>query len=103
VLENSKLLQSAHFKTCFVAPCAVTPPGFYTSNGTTQLCPAGSFRANWTTGSAAAACQSCGEGVRADKTEQLAVYSLANNTQSFVAVATSPNSCCKCNSWLQKG
>jgi hypothetical protein len=78
------------------ALCSVTPPGFYTASGTTQQCAAGSFRANWTTdAAAAAACQACGQGVRADKTDRLATYSLANSTQSFVAVATTAGSCCE--------
>jgi len=75
---------------------AVTPPGFYTSGNGTQPCPAGTFRADWKPN--ATTCESCGEGVMADKNTPLFIYSILDNRVSYEFVTASSDACCK---WQQ--
>jgi hypothetical protein len=76
---------------------AVTPPGYFTSGSTTQKCAPGTFRANWKTGTEAAACLSCGEGVKTDMTDRLAMYDILNPANmTYERITTSSDDCCEC-------
>jgi len=75
---------------------ADTPPGYFTSGGSTSKCAAGSYRDSWATGSEASSCQSCGTGVFAAFDTQIEEYSMTNpNSKTLVGVTTSPSSCCE--------
>lgn len=82
----------------FLPAClsADTPPGYFTSGGSTSKCAAGSYRASWATGSEASSCQSCGTGVFAASDTQIEEYSITNpNSKTLVGVTTSASSCCE--------
>ena len=74
----------------------VTPPGYYTSNGTTQPCPDGSFRADWKPAAEASSCTLCGVGVLADKTDRVTKYNLVSGVPQEIPVTTSSDDCCEC-------
>jgi len=80
-------------------PTAVTPPGYYTANGATMPCPAGTFRADWLPASQASSCTSCGVGVKADKTDRITQY-LVDGSSVEIAVTTSTEDCCE---WADTG
>lgn len=86
---------------CLSVCCALfagTPPGFFTADGTTQPCPDGSYRAGWS--ASAPSCKPCGlEVVKAAKTDFISIFSLVNNTESFLPVTTSSQDCCECAAW----
>jgi hypothetical protein len=83
---------SARLPVCHTL-CAGTPPGFFTADGSTQPCPDGSYRAHWSPN--APSCQPCGQGVKAVKSDYISVFSLVNNTESFLPVTTSSQDCCE--------
>jgi hypothetical protein len=74
---------------------AVTPPGFFTANGTTQQCPPASFRAEWLPPDLASACIPCGEGVFGIATEALTVIDPVTQASSTIAVQAEDTGCCK--------
>jgi hypothetical protein len=78
----------------------VTPPGYYTAGGATTKCPGGTYRPNWKTGTEAAACLSCGEGVQTDTTDRVAVYNITTLEQTFIRITTSSDDCCEYLSFL---
>jgi len=86
------LLFAAMYNYC--TAMAVTPPGYYTANGATLPCPAGTFRADWLPASQASSCTSCGVGVKADKTDRVTRY-FVNGSSLEVAVTTSADDCCE--------
>lgn len=71
---------------------AVTPPGYFTSNGVTAKCPAGSYRANWAAAGTDNSCTSCGAGVFAKTDLTVADYSITG-VITTVAVTTVSSSC----------
>lgn len=83
-------------------PCAcftVVPPGHYDHDGSTEICPDGTYRAEWLIKASAQACVSCGKGVSAEPTEQVTVPTNLNDPSSTPVlrdVRTSAASCCKC-------
>lgn len=79
---------------CLLLP-TVTPPGHYTSGGSTQICPDGSFRADWLPAQQATACTSCGSGVQGDKSDRLTVYNMTTGTTSLLPVMTTGGDCCE--------
>lgn len=78
----------------FHVSVAVTPPGYYTSGSQTLLCSNGTYRADWKPN--AGPCLSCGDGVQTDTTDRVTVYSILNNSVSYVFVTSSSDDCCKC-------
>lgn len=90
-----------YLSVCLSVCCALfagTPPGFFTADGTTQPCPDGSYRAGWS--ASAPSCKPCGlEVVKAAKTDFISIFSLVNNTESFLPVTTSSQDCCECAAW----
>lgn len=74
---------------------AVTPPGFYTSDGMTQPCPEGAFRADWVPREQAPACTPCGVGLKADKTGRITQI-LPDGTEVLLAITLSADDCCEC-------
>lgn len=75
----------------------MTPPGFYTANGNTSKCPAGSYRgdAEWVPADEATSCYSCGEGVFSTTTESIEVYDPVTEQMTNLDVMTGPTGCCK--------
>lgn len=74
----------------------MTPPGYFTANGVTTKCPAGSFRAAWKPAGEATSCTACGEGVKADATDRVNQYSILDPAQvTVVSITTSADDCCK--------
>jgi hypothetical protein len=64
---------------------------------TTQLCPDGEYRPEWTVPAQASSCVPCGEGISAEKTEQITLYDIANETiKKVLNVAGSVAGCCEC-------
>jgi hypothetical protein len=80
---------------CLLLP-TVTPPGHYTSGGSTHICPDGSFRSDWLPAQQATACTSCGSGVQGDKSDRLMVYNLTTGATSLLPVMTTGGDCCEC-------
>jgi hypothetical protein len=74
----------------------LTPPGFYTAAGETIKCPPGSYRPDWKPPGEATSCVPCGAGVLADATDRVTKYAIGGIEAQEVAVATSPEDCCKC-------
>jgi len=83
--------------TTLVCLCAVTPPGYKTTNGTTVPCGDGEYRPDWRPATAASRCLECGEHIMSYPLDQIVQYAItvdANATQ--VAVRASAASCCEC-------
>lgn len=74
----------------------MTPPGFFTTNGQTELCRNGTFRAGWQPAAEASECTPCGEGVMAERADGVTLYDAVTGAAREVAVATSAQHCCKC-------
>lgn len=75
----------------------MTPPGFFTANGSTTQCPTGSFRAEWLPSDQATSCSACGEGVFSTPTDTLTVIDIVTEVESQVDIMTEPTGCCECN------
>jgi len=73
----------------------VTPPGYFTANGTTQPCPAGSYRPDWKVAAEAGSCTACGVGVLADKTDRITAYNMVDGSAVELAVTTTADDCCE--------
>lgn len=76
-------------------PTAVTPPGHYTSNGTTRQCADGDYRAEWKPASLAGACVSCGINIPSTGVEQIAEYDVVSGQAASLDVRGSAGSCCE--------
>jgi hypothetical protein len=75
---------------------AVTPPGYFTTGTSTTKCAANSYRAGWATGTSAASCMPCGNGLSAVDDTQVVQYSTAfPYVATNVGVTTVPQSCCE--------
>lgn len=72
----------------------MTPPGYFTANGATNICPEGHFRDGWLPPDQASACIPCGMGVKADRNDRVVQY-LPNGTEVQIAVTTSSADCCE--------
>lgn len=75
-----------------VSQC-LTPPGYYTTGGATAKCGAGTYRAEWTTPSAASSCTTCGNGISTDEVDQITAYDIASQAPSTVSVSGSAGAC----------
>lgn len=72
----------------------MTPPGYKTANGATTACADGEYRAEWKVSSQATSCNSCGEGIQSDATDQITAYAVTPDaTPSAVAVRSSAAAC----------
>lgn len=87
---------SSHFAACLCL--AVTPPGYQTFNQNTTKCATGYYRADWKPRNQATNCLWCGNGVGAELTDRLKVYSsLADPTViTYEAITSSSDDCCEC-------
>jgi hypothetical protein len=79
----------------------LTPPGHFTdiAEQRTVKCPPGSYRAGWRRAEQATSCVSCGEGVSAEATGRVTLYTLTqglgSNEPLEMAVCDTEQSCCK--------
>lgn len=73
----------------------MTPPGFYTANGTTSQCPPASFRAEWVPSDMAPECTPCGANIKGSPTESVAVIDPVTQETSYLEVQDSSSGCCK--------
>jgi hypothetical protein len=76
----------------FLLP-AVTPPGFFTANEQTLVCPAGHYRAGWLPAAQASECRPCGDGVRAAQTDSITLFDPATGAQRQLPVTSSNSDC----------
>lgn len=77
-------------------PPAVMPPGHYTTDTATLICPAGSFRADWKQADQAGSCTACGTGVMAVQSDRVVAYDPVTYVPTEIAITTSSDDCCKC-------
>ena len=73
----------------------MTPPGHFTANGETKICPNGTYRADWKPPAEASSCISCGDGVFADRTEVVTKWDPVTYVATEVAITIAPEDCCK--------
>jgi hypothetical protein len=84
------------------AAVAVTPPGHFTAGGKTEICPAGSWRADWAPVGVATACNACGDGVFAERSDVVIKYDPVTYAATQVFVSTAADDCCK-SGWAPGG
>jgi hypothetical protein len=73
----------------------VTPPGFFTANGTTSQCPPATYRAEWVPPDMAEQCVPCGENIKGSPTEEVAVIDPVSQETSYIKVQDSSSGCCE--------
>lgn len=71
----------------------MTPPGHFTAGGKTEICPAGSWRADWAPVGAATACNACGDGVFAERSDVVIKYDPVTYAATQVFVSTAADDC----------